>query len=111
MLDSNVIKDTHDHRIGDLFNGFGLVIKVRASRHDDTTRLSHRFHVPDMDKVEGCFPGDQDKFPSLFDYHVRTAQHRILAGTLCNPGQRSHATRNNNHRIRWVGAAGEGKIH
>jgi hypothetical protein len=30
---------------------------------------------------------------------------------LCNPGQRSHATRNNNHRIRWVGAAGEGKIH
>ena len=32
MLDSNVIKDTRDHRIGDLFNGFGLVIKVRAER-------------------------------------------------------------------------------
>ncbi len=111
MLDSNVIKDTRDHRIGDLFNGFRLVIKVRAGRHDDTTRLSYRFHVPYMDEVEGCFSGDQDKFPSLFNYHVRTAQHGILAGTLCNPGQRSHATRDNNHRIWGVGATGERKIH
>ena len=111
MLDSNVIKDTRDHRIGDLFNGFGLVVKVRAGRHDDTTRLSDRFHVPYMDEVEGGFSGDQDKFPSLFECHVRTAQHGILARTLCNPGQCSHATRDNNHRIWWVGATGEGKIH
>ena len=111
MLDSNVIKDTRDHRIGDLFNGFGLVIKVRAGRHDDTTRLSHRLHVPYMDEVEGCFSGDQDKFSSLFEHYVRAAQHGILARTLCNPGQRSHATRDNNHRIRWVGATGEWKIH
>ena len=111
MLDFNVIKDTRDNRIGDFFNGFWLVIKVRAGGHDDTTRLSHRFHVSYMDEVEGCFPGDQNKFPSLFKYHVRTAHHGIFASTLCNPGQRSHATRDNNHRIRWVGAAGEGKIH
>ena len=72
MLDSNVIKDARNNRIGDLFNCLRLVIKVRAGGHDDTTRFSYRFHVPYMDEVEGRFSGDQDKFPSLFECHVRT---------------------------------------
>ena len=111
MLDPQVIQDAGNDGIGELLDSLGAGIKGRVCRQDGGSRQQQQFQIPDMDEVERGLAGHQDQFSFLFERHIRRAQNQVRPVAVGDASEGAHGAGEDDHRIRGVGAAGEGRIH
>ena len=65
-FDAENVKDLACNMIGHVLNGFREIVISLHGRHNNCAHLGQSEHVPQMDGVEGRFPGYQHQLPAFF---------------------------------------------
>jgi prepilin-type N-terminal cleavage/methylation domain-containing protein len=90
-------------------NGAG--VEGRVGRENRRASLDEEFKVLHVDQVERCLTRNQNELLVFLQHDVGGAQEKVVAVAVGDPAQSAHAAREDDHRIRGVGAAGERGVH
>ena len=64
-----------------------------------------------MDEAQRRFARAQDELFVFLEHHIGSPQEGILAIAVGDAAKGTHCARQDHHRIKGIGAAGEGDVH
>ena len=108
MFETGQVEYPIHHGGRNLFGCFGEGVERRGGRANDSTSQRDCLHVANVNEVIGRFSGDQNEFPSFFEYDISGTGNEIAGHAVCDASQRTHGARNDDHRVVLSGAGGDG---
>ena len=73
--------------------------------------MEQQLHVFDVDEAQRCFTRAKDEFFVFLKHHVGGAQEGVLTVAVGDAAEGAHGAGQDDHRIKSIGAAGEGNVH
>ena len=80
------------------------MVKRRNSWENRPSCQSQQLHIFQMDQVERRVSRHEQKFAPFLEHHIGSSLNQVSRNTLGYTTESTHAARNDDHRINWVGS-------
>ncbi len=103
----DVGQDSVDELAGHVGGVLGVVVEGGYYGEDGGAGVGGELHVAKVDAVEGRLADAEDEWATFFEAYVGGALDEVGGEAVGYGGEGSHGAGKDDHRVRWVAAAGD----